>query len=33
LAVTTPVVFSPNGEQFLDGRYDGAFVAATTPTT
>ena len=31
LGVTTPVVFSPNGSQFLYGRYDGAFVAALTP--
>ena len=31
LGVTTPVVFSPNGSQFLYGRYDGAFVAAVTP--
>jgi hypothetical protein len=29
--VTTPVVFSPSGSQFLYGRYDGAFVAAVTP--
>jgi WD40 repeat protein len=31
LGVTTPVVFSPSGSQFLYGRYDGAFVAAMTP--
>jgi WD40 repeat protein len=31
LGVTTPVVFSPSGSQFLYGRYDGAFVAAITP--
>jgi WD40 repeat protein len=32
LGVTTPVVFNPDGSQFLYGRYDGAFVVATTPT-
>ena len=31
LGVTTPVVFSPDGNQFLYGRYDGAFVVAKTP--
>jgi hypothetical protein len=31
LAVTTPVVFSPDGTKFLYGRYDGAFVVADTP--
>jgi WD40 repeat protein len=31
LGVTTPVVFKPGGSQFLYGRYDGAFVVATTP--
>jgi WD40 repeat protein len=31
LGVTTPVVFSPTGSNFLYGRYDGAFVAAVTP--
>jgi WD40 repeat protein len=31
LGVTTPVVFKPGGGQFLYGRYDGAFVVATTP--
>src|SRR3954454_10289912 len=31
LGVTTPVVFSPDGGQFLYGRYDGAFVVAKTP--
>ena len=31
LSVTTPVAFSPNGDKFLYGRYDGAFVAAVTP--
>jgi WD40 repeat protein len=32
LGVTTPVVFNSDGSQFLYGRYDGAFVAAKTPT-
>ncbi len=32
LAVTTPVVFSPDGTKFLYGGYDGAFVAAVTPS-
>jgi WD40 repeat protein len=31
LGVTTPVVFKPGSGQFLYGRYDGAFVVATTP--
>jgi hypothetical protein len=31
LAVTTPVVFKSDSSQFLYGRYDGAFVVATTP--
>jgi WD40 repeat protein len=31
LGVTTPIVFKPGGGQFLYGRYDGAFVVATTP--
>jgi hypothetical protein len=32
LAVTTPVVFKSDSSQFLYGRYDGAFVVATTPS-
>jgi hypothetical protein len=31
LGVTTPVVFRSDSKQFLYGRYDGAFVVATTP--
>jgi WD40 repeat protein len=33
LGVTTPVAFSPDGTQFLYGRYDGAFVVAKTPAS
>ena len=32
LGVTTPVVFRSDSKQFLYGRYDGAFVVATTPS-